>query len=765
MDREERIYNEALIYAGKYYDELYDIYISTDYIETLKKDLEKWKERHLKKTALSEKIIKKVDVNKLKGNKYLEYLDRKNILDSYLDRSISYIYMRDLGKNIYEEEVVKKIKETTEKIKINIRSKKEEELGLDKFYEKARKNGVEDTIIWTMNKIKKIHKKIPKEMNKDEAIRKILKIIMGVIIYRDQSEDEENREELEKCIRLGYAYGITYPFIDDLFDAKILEKEEEEKYSNLIKNALIQGDVEENIEWTGKNKEFITFVTKELIESFNYIRDNIDEKRKRNFLDLSYIFFIAQEEDRKKSLNLVYEEEEVFKSIILKSSVSRLIVPAVLDKEEGFSFENNMFYYGIYNQLADDFTDIEEDFKNNRFTPYTYYLKNKKSINPFKFYWCVIYYLVYKVYKNDEKTKDIIFSRAINSLKRLKLRVNENKYNAIMGKIKFEDKELFELIKALEDRVENIEFYDKFLRDNIIERLEKNKSRKEGFKEKIKELQKEINGVLRIKGEESKIVESINYSLEGEGKRLRPIIAWIVGMEGYNLKKESLIPLIKSLEYMHTASLILDDLPSQDNADKRRGRKTVHKRYGIEIAELGSVFLTLQGLLEQVNLFDFKEKKILEIIRYSIEAIKIMCIGQELDLNSRDKKIDIEELEKICFYKTGIAFEAAILMPAILGGAKQEEKENLKEFAKYAGIAFQIKDDMLDFAGDSSVLGKEVKIDEKNNTSTFVTILGYEEAEKELYSYYLLAIKLLKKINRNTKFLKELMNYIINREK
>ncbi|MGL5414407.1 MAG: polyprenyl synthetase family protein [Clostridium sp.] len=765
MEREDRIYNEASIYAGKYYDELHDIYTSTDYMETLKKDLEEWRDSHLKKTSISEKIIKRIDVNKLKGNKYLEYLDRKNTLDSYLERSISYIYMRDLGKNIYEKEIVKKIKKTTEKIKGNIRNKKEEELGLDKLYEKARENGVEDTIVWLMNKIKKIHKKIPKEMNKEESIRKVLKIIMGVIIYREQSEGEKSREELERCIRLGYAYGITYPFIDDLFDAKILEKEEDEKYSDLIKNSLIKGEVEENIEWNGKNKEFIVFVIKELTESFNYIRDNIDEKRKRNFLDLSYIFFKAQEEDRKRSLDIEYKEEEVFKSVILKSSVSRLIVPAVLDKEEGFSFENNMFYYGIYNQLADDFTDMEEDFKNNRLTPYTYYLKNKKGINPFKLYWCVIYYLVYKVYKNDEKTKDIIFSRAINSLKRLKLGVGENKYNVIMGKIEFKDRELFELIKTLEGKVQNIDFYDKFLRDNMIGKLEESKKDKEIFRDKIKDLQKEINNLLRIQGEESKIVESINYSLGGEGKRLRPIIAWVVGMEGYNLKKESLIPLIKSLEYMHTASLILDDLPSQDNADRRRGRETVHKKYNIEIAELGSLFLTLQGLLEQANLLEFKEKNVLEIIKYSIEAIKIMCIGQELDLNSRGKKVGIKELEKICFYKTGIAFEAAILLPAILGGAREEEKENLREFSKYAGIAFQIKDDMLDFSGDISVLGKEAKVDEKNDTSTFVTILGYEEAEKELYSYYLLAIKSLKKINRNTKFLKELMNYIINREK
>lgn len=135
-----------------------------------------------------------------------------------------------------------------------------------------------------------------------------------------------------------------------------------------------------------------------------------------------------------------------------------------------------------------------------------------------------------------------------------------------------------------------------------------------------------------------------------------------------------------------------------------------------------------------------------------------------MDLDSKGEQLTLEQLNKMCFYKTGLGFEASILMPAILADANELEMEALKKFARHAGIAFQIKDDLLDVEGDSAILGKTIGRDAENNSSTFVSILGVEDAKKEMWENYCIAVETLQDVPRNTGFLKHLLNYIINRD-
>ncbi|WP_392391415.1 polyprenyl synthetase family protein [Neobacillus jeddahensis] len=260
------------------------------------------------------------------------------------------------------------------------------------------------------------------------------------------------------------------------------------------------------------------------------------------------------------------------------------------------------------------------------------------------------------------------------------------------------------------------------------------------------------------------LVDAANYSLAGDGKRLRPIVTWVMGVNQYGLNPSAIVPLLKSLEYMHTASLIFDDLPSQDNASVRRGRPTVHQVYNIAIAELTGLFLTQKAIEEQTELDQFDAKTVLQLIQYSAQITEVMCMGQAMDLDSKGKRLTVEQLNQLCFYKTGIAFEASLIMPAILAKANESEREALKTFARHAGIAFQIKDDLLDVEGDVSLLGKPIGQDAENNNSTFVSILGLDGAKKEMWDHYCLAIEALQEVPRNTAFLKHFMNYIVNRD-
>jgi geranylgeranyl pyrophosphate synthase len=133
-------------------------------------------------------------------------------------------------------------------------------------------------------------------------------------------------------------------------------------------------------------------------------------------------------------------------------------------------------------------------------------------------------------------------------------------------------------------------------------------------------------------------------------------------------------------------------------------------------------------------------------------------------LYSKGKQLTLDQLNRMCFYKTGIAFEASLIMPAILAHTNESEIEALKKFAYHAGIAFQIKDDLLDVEGDLIILGKPIGTDAENNNSTFVSILGPDGARKEMWEHYCLAIEGLQEVSFNTPFLKQLLNYIVNRD-
>jgi len=215
---------------------------------------------------------------------------------------------------------------------------------------------------------------------------------------------------------------------------------------------------------------------------------------------------------------------------------------------------------------------------------------------------------------------------------------------------------------------------------------------------------------------------------------------------------------------MHTASLIFDDLPSQDNASTRRGRPTLHQVYDVATAELTGLYLTQKAMEEQASLEQFDPKTVLHLIHYSSRIVADMCRGQAMDLNSRGKQLTLEQLNTMCFYKTGIAFEASLIMPAILADAKAVEMEALKLFARHAGIAFQIKDDLLDVDGDSILLGKSIGKDAENNNSTFVSILGSDGARKEMWEHYCCAVEALQEVPHTIAFLKHVLNYIVNRD-
>jgi len=788
-DQADAGYRLAEQKAAQYFTSLHKQLMDQTYTTALTQDIHLWQNKHIQPFSwLSFLSPSRRKPDSRDAHRYIHWLNVAGKLDDYLDRSISYIYMRDLGKALDSPDTQARIQRVAQDTKAffmrsNTTHRKEspDYISLAALYRWAQKENVETAVIWVISKLKNVASNIPKELDAEQAQRKLLKIILGVVLHvnddmNDETPQAERSARLDAAIRLGYSYGLTYPFIDDLLDSQALTAQEKQQYSLLIRNALLTGIVPDIGEWKGANLQFIQYVHGELRDAFEYIKNYQRPEMQRTFFEQSYVFFQSQELDRAKKLsNANYSNEELYIPIIIKSSSSRLIVRSVLSASADEGFDLRTFYYGIYNQLADDFADMFDDMEEGAVTPYTYYLKYRDLrpdlINPYELYWAVISYLIHEVYHSDAKTREVILDRAINGLKRCRERLGQEQYNEVMNIFASGQPEFNRLIQQMVRKADDVDFLDKLLRDQVILQLQNDKQEKQDFLDTIRTVREQINielqiskpgGLPEMKGT---LIDAANYSLQGDGKRLRPILTWVMGVREYGLHESSIIPLLRSLEYMHTASLIFDDLPTQDNASTRRGRSTLHQVYNSATAELTGLFLIQKAIGEQSSLNQFDAATVLTLIQYSAEKAEDMCMGQAMDLNAKGKTLTLEQLNMICFYKTGIAFEAALVMPAILAQVKEVEVASLKKFAYHAGIAFQIKDDLLDLGGDHQVLGKPAGQDVRNNSSTFVSILGEDGAKKEMWEHYCLATDALNEMPKPISFLRHLLDYIIGRER
>ena len=262
------------------------------------------------------------------------------------------------------------------------------------------------------------------------------------------------------------------------------------------------------------------------------------------------------------------------------------------------------------------------------------------------------------------------------------------------------------------------------------------------------------------------LCESMKYSLMAGGKRLRPIML-MAAADAVGAKGTDYLTTGCAMEMIHTYSLIHDDLPAMDDDDYRRGKLTNHKVYGAGMATLaGDALLTLafEVMLRQQGV---SAETLVQVVREISQAAGPdgMGGGQALDLESEGKRISMETMKKIHLGKTGALFRAAIRSGAILGGASEDELQALTVYADNFGLAFQITDDILDVIGDEKVIGKPVGSDEKNHKSTYVTLTSLEEAQRLAQEAVDTAIDALKIFGEEADFLRELVAYLMKRNK
>jgi geranylgeranyl diphosphate synthase, type II len=262
------------------------------------------------------------------------------------------------------------------------------------------------------------------------------------------------------------------------------------------------------------------------------------------------------------------------------------------------------------------------------------------------------------------------------------------------------------------------------------------------------------------------IKEAMQYSLEAGGKRIRPLLLFAT-MAAFGIDPKQGLHAACAIEMIHTYSLIHDDLPSMDDDDLRRGKPTNHKVFGEAIAVLaGDALLTYSfevvgNIPNEYAAPDTKIKLIVEMAKAA--GIEGMVGGQVADMEGEGKHLTLDELEYIHIHKTGKILEYCVIAGAVFAGASEIELKKLTLFAHHLGLAFQIRDDILDLEGNEEIIGKPVGSDTINHKSTYPLLLTMSGAKEALQKHIKEAKLYLKQTNLNTNLLIEITDLVATR--
>ncbi len=281
------------------------------------------------------------------------------------------------------------------------------------------------------------------------------------------------------------------------------------------------------------------------------------------------------------------------------------------------------------------------------------------------------------------------------------------------------------------------------------------------------------------------VIEAMNYSVTAGGKRLRPLLM----QETYRMfrgQDEIIEPFMAAIEMIHTYSLVHDDLPAMDNDTLRRGRETTWKKYGDAMAILAGDGLLNFAYETAFKCFDIVEEEsgnsgsthetISSKYLSCANALKILSLkagifgmvgGQCLDVEAEKKNLTLseEELLFIHEHKTAALIQSCFMIGGALAGAGTRQIEKLEKIGYNIGVAFQIRDDLLDVIGDTDTLGKNVGSDEKDGKKTYVTLHGIEQSEEDEKKLTEEALEILASLPGKHEFMEELILSLLGRKK
>ena len=275
----------------------------------------------------------------------------------------------------------------------------------------------------------------------------------------------------------------------------------------------------------------------------------------------------------------------------------------------------------------------------------------------------------------------------------------------------------------------------------------------------------EMNRLIDSEKAPTSLQDSMLYSVNAGGKRIRPLLVLAV-LADFEKESADELKVACAVELIHTYSLIHDDLPCMDDDDFRRGKPTNHRVYGEATAVLAGDALQTKAFGILASLEQTRPEQAIQLVALLADASGAdgMVGGQILDMEGETASLSLPELEKVHMHKTGALLSFCIEAGAILSDAQEDEMVQLRNYAKNIGLAFQIKDDILDVTSTTEQLGKTANSDTASEKSTYPSLLGLEGAQQQLEKYHREAVENLAFLKKENSMLKLFADYIVQRE-
>ena len=290
------------------------------------------------------------------------------------------------------------------------------------------------------------------------------------------------------------------------------------------------------------------------------------------------------------------------------------------------------------------------------------------------------------------------------------------------------------------------------------------------MKNKLNKIAKDTNNFLKnflSSQNSSRLISAMNYGLFPGGKKIRSKILIDIGSL-MSIDYKTLIIIGSAVECIHAYSLIHDDLPCMDDDKIRRGKPSTHVRFGESTAVLaGNSLQTMACEIMVSSKLKINDKIKISLIKKLSECSGHQGIagGQYLDLSYEKKKVSKKKIIEMEIKKTGKLFSFCCAVPAIIKNKSIKEIKFFEDIGSNIGLLFQIADDLIDFKGNSKIAGKKTGKDKKKGKATLISLLGHKNAIKYCNQIILDINKKLTKYGSNTKYIKETLNYIVNRDK
>jgi geranylgeranyl pyrophosphate synthase len=259
--------------------------------------------------------------------------------------------------------------------------------------------------------------------------------------------------------------------------------------------------------------------------------------------------------------------------------------------------------------------------------------------------------------------------------------------------------------------------------------------------------------------------DAMRYAVFNGGKRVRPLLVYAAG-ECLQISEQVLDAPAAAIELIHAFSLVHDDLPAMDNDDLRRGKPTVHRKYDEATAILAADALQPLAFSVLADIPDAPRQARLRLVKMVADACGSLGMtgGQSLDLSAEGRELNVDEIEHMYAMKTGALIHASVVAPTLLSDAVSDEHSAaIDAFGRTIGIAFQIKDDILDVEGETEVIGKQSGADQRLNKATYPGLVGIEKARQRCDELLDSALQKLDDFGEDAASLRWLAQFIVER--